>query len=51
MSDWNWRFVIAAYCLTWAVLAGYAFYLWRRERHALAALSRLPRSGEEDSTP
>ena len=31
----EWRFVVAAYAITWAVLIGYATYLelrWRRSR-------------------
>ena len=39
MSEWNW--VIAAYAVTWAVVAGYAVYLSgvmrRARRHAAAA--------------
>lgn len=34
MSDWRW--VMIAYGLAWAVLAGYALYLARRVRRAAA---------------
>ena len=36
MSD-QWRFVVAAYTITWIVLIGYAAYVelqWRRARKA-----------------
>ena len=30
----QWSYVIAAYALTWVVLAAYAIYVWRRSREA-----------------
>ncbi len=37
-------FVIAAYAVFWIVLAGYAYYLARRSRRAVASSSQLPGS-------
>ena len=28
----GWEFIIAAYSITWLVLGGYAFSIWRRSR-------------------
>ncbi|MGH7709734.1 MAG: CcmD family protein [Gemmatimonadaceae bacterium] len=37
----DWPVVIAAYAITWIVLGGYAYYLWRRGRRAAAASESL----------
>lgn len=44
VSEWN--FVIAAYGLTWFVLATYAVYLMRRRAHAERTLARETRGDE-----
>ena len=44
MSDWT--FILAAYGLTWTVLAGYTLYLKRRRKHAAETLEEAtPGSG------
>ena len=39
----EWNFVIAAYALTWVVLAGYALHLRRTVRRARSAYDRATR--------
>ncbi len=43
MSEWN--FIIAAYGVTWAVLAGYAVYLRRRAARVRDAWERASEEG------
>ena len=44
MADQNWNFVIAAYSVSWLVLAGYALYVQRRLRSARAMYERTTAS-------
>ncbi|WP_337172551.1 hypothetical protein [Gemmatimonas aurantiaca] len=37
MAQDVWSYIVAAYTITWVVLAGYAWYLWRIARAAHAA--------------
>ena len=45
----EWRFVVAAYAVTWVVLIGYAVRLIRVERRAAALLRESTRPGGENS--
>ena len=46
MADQNWNFVIAAYGVSWLVLATYALYVHRRIRRARAMYERtMPSTG------
>lgn len=42
----GWSYVIAAYALTWIVLAGYVLHLGRRRRHADRLVAALRPGGE-----
>lgn len=39
MATNSWPYVIAAYVVTWVVLAVYAVYLWRTVKDAFASAS------------
>ena len=39
----EWRFIAAAYGLTWTVLAGYGIYLMKRSARAVRRLEQLRR--------
>jgi hypothetical protein len=40
MAQNSWPYVIAAYAVTWVVLIGYAWYLWRVVKDAKAQGAR-----------
>jgi hypothetical protein len=44
MND-NWRFVIAAFALTWAVLIGYFVHLRRAHHRAQMLVDSVSKSG------
>ena len=47
----EWRYITAAYVLTWVVLAAFALYVWRRVARAEGAVRAGRGTGSPDEAP